>query len=382
MGFRKLIVFLLSMINQSAQNALERFFITIGEGELVMTQQSFSEARQHLKWGALRELFDLSVAVTYEAWYEKWHGYRLLAVDGTKVDLPADKGLREYFGGVGTGGKPPCAQGSMLYDVLNRVVVDARLEPLSVGEGELAERHIEALRGLASFGKELLLFDRGYPSYRLMRKLSEAGVCFVMRVKRGFSPELDGAPAGKSRMSIGERKGEAIAVQVCKFELESGEIETLVTNLPGRLNVKEMKELYGKRWGVETEYDEVKNKLALENFSGRTERTIRQDFYAAMFLSNMAALLYREAQEEAEAAREGKGNKYEYRVNVNHEIGVLKDRVVALLLEEDEGMKQRMLDYVIARLSRRVVPVRPGRSVPRKQFSREVKFHHNQKINC
>jgi len=93
-------------------------------------------------------------------------------------------------------------------------------------------------------------------------------------------------------MSRGERKGEPIAVHVYKFELDSGEGEALVTNLPGRFDVKDMKEMYRERWGVETEYDEVKNKVALENFSGRTERRIRQDFYAAMYLSDVAALLY------------------------------------------------------------------------------------------
>jgi len=80
--------------------------------------------------------------------------------------------------------------------------------------------------------------------------------------------------------------------------------------------------------------------------------------------------------------RAGKGNKYEYRGNVNHEIGVLKDHVEAFLLEEDEGKKRRILEHVIGRLAGRVVPVHPGRTVPRKKFSREVKFHHNQKLNC
>jgi len=99
-------------------------------------------------------------------------------------------------GGTGTGGKSPCAQGSVLYDVLNRVVVDAQREPLWVGEGELAEGHLEVLRGVGLFGKEQVLFDRGYSSYRLMRRLSEGGICFVMLEKGGFSPEIDGDRRG------------------------------------------------------------------------------------------------------------------------------------------------------------------------------------------
>jgi hypothetical protein len=33
-------------------------------------------------------------------------------------------------------------------------------------------------------------------------------------------------------------------------------------------------------------------------------------------------------------------------------------------------------------LERRVVPVRPDREVPRKEISRQARFHHNHKSNC
>jgi hypothetical protein len=63
MGFKELVYFLLSMINESSQNALERYFPRIGEEEQTMTQQSFSVVRQKLKWEAIR----------------------VMAIDGTKV---------------------------------------------------------------------------------------------------------------------------------------------------------------------------------------------------------------------------------------------------------------------------------------------------------
>ncbi|MDR2211231.1 MAG: hypothetical protein LBO65_07210 [Spirochaetaceae bacterium] len=53
------------------------------------------------------------------------------------------------------------------------------------------------------------------------------------------------------------------------------------------------------------------------------------------FLRNRAAELYEEAQEEAGEDQRGKGNNWKYQVNVNHEIGVLKDRLILLLLEDD-----------------------------------------------
>jgi hypothetical protein len=53
--------------------------------------------------------------------------------------------------------------------------------------------------------------------------------------------------------------------------------------------------IYYKRWPVETKYGQIKQKLELENFSGRLVENIRQDFYAVMTVSNMLASCLREA---------------------------------------------------------------------------------------
>jgi hypothetical protein len=121
-----------------------------------MSQQAFSEARKKLKWEAFRELFEATVEAAYRGEIKRWRGYRLLAIDGSKINLPNDPGLREYFGTTGAGNSSPCAQGSILYDIENDLVVDARIESMGVDERTLA--------GMASCGKELILFDRGYPS--------------------------------------------------------------------------------------------------------------------------------------------------------------------------------------------------------------------------
>ncbi|MDR0721181.1 MAG: hypothetical protein LBF75_00100, partial [Treponema sp.] len=60
MPFKKLILFMFSMVKESSQNALERFFPKLKEATR-MSQQAFSLARQKLKWEALEELFHASV---------------------------------------------------------------------------------------------------------------------------------------------------------------------------------------------------------------------------------------------------------------------------------------------------------------------------------
>jgi hypothetical protein len=381
MPFTKLIYFFLSMIKESTQNALERYFLRLG-ADIFMSQQAFSRARQNIKWEALLELFELTVDEAYKLDIKRWNGYRVFAIDGSKIALPNDPVMRKYFGAMGAGSTSPTAQGSILYDVYNDLIADALIEPLSTDERTLAVRHIEKLRKMESFGKELILFDRGYPSQELIRVLSESGIDFVMRVRQKFNLEIDGLSMGEHRIRVDVGGGEMRSIRVIKFRLSSGESETLISSLMGgKYGVNKFKALYFKRWPVETKYDEIKKKLEVENFSGRLVDNIRQDFYAAMTIDNIATELYWEAQEDVEKERREKENKWEYQVNMNHEIGVLKDRLILTLLEDDGEKRGKMLDEIAELLQKRIIPIRPNRSLPR-NIPRKARFHHNHKSNC
>ena len=384
MGFKKLIYFMLSMVKESSQNALERYFAMSGE-DTYMSQQAFSLARQKIKWEAFRELFDFGVDVHYVNYAEeiqRWNGLRVSATDGSELSLPNDPELRAYFGASGAT-TSPAARGSLLYDILNRMVMDARIEPMATDERTLAEMHIKRLTELESFEewKELMLFDRGYPSFDLIKGLMEKKIHYVMRVREKFSTAIDGLPRGDHLTEL-VHGGERIAVRVIKFHLSSGETETLITDLTEqRYGVKTFKKLYFMRWPIETKYNEIKNKLEIENFSGRLVDNIRQDFYAAMVLTNLAADFFVQAQEGVEKEQKKKDNKYRYQVNVNHEIGVLKDRLIRTLLEDDNKKRGKMFDEIITLLQKRLTPIRPNRSFPR-TTPRKAKFHHNHKSNC
>jgi len=78
------------------------------------------------------------------------------------------------------------------------------------------------------------------------------------------------------------------------------------------LTAEAFQALYFLRWPVEVKYDEVKNKLEIENFTGTSVLAIRQDFYATMYLSNIAAAAFWDAQATVEQGRDGKENKYRY----------------------------------------------------------------------
>jgi len=383
MPFTKLIAFMLNMIKSSIQTCLDKFFENLSDFETHMTQQSFSEARQKIKWEAFQDLFKMTVQKIYSHGYEKWHGYRVSAIDGSKAQLPDEEKLREHFGTLGKNEQAATGQASALYDVYNNVIMDAQLEPMATDERTLAMQHIEELCKMESFDKECVIYDRGYASFEMVETMIERNIHFVMRVKKGFNKEIDALSRGDHYVVLRKRGHQDIRVRVLKFVLPSGEIEMLITDIfDKRMGVKAFKKLYFKRWPIETKYDEIKNKLEVENFSGLTVEAVKQDFFITMYMSNIAAVASWEAQETIDEIHESKDNKYDYHVNTNHAIGTLKDRFILALLEDNPLLRSKKIDRILNLMTKHYVPTRPDRSLPRKKSVRSAKFRHNRKSNC
>lgn len=70
----------------------------------------------------------------------------------------------------------------------------------------------------------------------------------------------------------------------------------MITNLTqDEADYTACQELYDKRWGIEVLYDDLKNKIELENFTGDSVMAIEQDFFATALFANFAALFQSEA---------------------------------------------------------------------------------------
>jgi hypothetical protein len=377
MSFQGIVLCILSVFNTGTQVALNRFFEKNLDREKTMSQQAFSKARSHFNHSPFEFIFRDLVELRYcgEHEIELLHGYQLFAVDGSNVALPKMPGVLEAFGGTGRNADSPTAKISVLYDILNDFIVDAAIDKVGTSERDLTLRHIEKLRGMCSDMNKLLIFDRGYPSAPLIHELEKEGLYYLMRVKIKWNREVDEIEAPDSLIKLDE----TTTIRVVKFQLPSGETETLITNL-FELPVEEFPGLYFKRWPIETKYDVVKNKLALENFTGYSNNVILQDFWATMYLSNLATVAKDEANAIAQKERCGKNNKYTYAPNLNQVIASLRDHLSKVCFAKSEEERMRHIKFILTEIKKSVVPIRPNRSVKRPLTPRKVKYHHNRKV--
>jgi hypothetical protein len=176
---------------------------------------------------------DQTIHSIYEEGYSTWHGYRVSAIDGSKIQLPSDPKLRDIFGAAGRNETAVTAQSSCLYDVLNGFIIDARIVPMSTDERSLAMQHMDHLASLPSFNKELIIFDRGYPSFDLLHYCEDKHVTYVMRLRSKFNLDIDRMNLGSHSYTL-KQDGEKVKLRIVKFTLSTGEVETLITNLMDR----------------------------------------------------------------------------------------------------------------------------------------------------
>ena len=117
--------------------------------------------------------------------------------------------------------------------------------------------------------------------------------------------------------------------------------------------------------GIETCYDELKNKLQLENFTGQKPVIIEQDIFAAGYLYNLISDIINDVEEQAEESGKYKNRKYPMAVNRSLAIGILKEELVRLILEKDEKKQEALMKKIMNEISENVQPVREDRRYPR-----------------
>ena len=380
MTFPMMIIFILSSTKKSLQSALFGFTSRMKFENGTYTKQAFSKARKKINPAALLVLFKESVSMFYkDGKFNRYKGYRVTAIDGTKYNLPNSEEMKAVFGYQSSTNEQPQALGSCLFDVLNGIIIDSLITPCHSSERKLAQLHLEELDKMKT-SKELVLMDRGYPSAELLNDIDSYGFKYVIRC----SNELIKCMKTKGNDCIIDHKfsnGRTARIRIIKLRLDNGEVEILLTNLYGKqFTTEDFREIYHMRWGIEEKYNDLKNKLEIENFAGNSEIAVLQEFYATMFLSNIASMMALDCTEEIEELNKDKNLKYQYKSNLSLTIAMMKFRLIDMLTVKSQKKRDRILNDIYDFLLISVTPIRPNRSQPRSVRHKSQKFPQNRRL--
>lgn len=378
--FKSIILFSFNFVKKSIQIELDDFFDLMNQSDIRVSKQAFSEARQKISPHAFIKLADAVMDWFYDDdSFKTFKGYRLSAIDGSIFELNNSERLRDAYG-YAEGGTVKLARAmtSSIYDIENDMIMTSIITRYDAAERDIA---IELIKNLKMKGlkNDLILFDRGYPSKKFISYLFNSGVNFLIRAPKSTLKVVMEAKAPDQIVEL-KVDGKTIPLRVLRFTLDSGVEEILITSLlDPTLSIQDFKDLYFKRWGIETKYDELKNKLQIQNFTGDTVISVEQDFYASVYLANMVALVKQEANDIISQEDAGKQLKHEYKANTNIVIGKLKNKMVQMLLEDHPERRQAIFHQIMQDISRNKTAIRPGRSYTRRIGLRANKNSLNQK---
>ena len=172
-----------------------------------------------------------------------------------------------------------------------------------------------------------------------------------------------------------EYKNEVKTYRCVKVELETGEIEILLTNLETeKFTSDEIKELYNLRWQIEINYRHLKNDLKIENITSSKEVLIKQDIYSQVLVSNMLQAFINENNENINQTK----YKNKMKTNTNMSVGIFKNILIYILLENNEKKRSEMMDKFCLAIEKYIIPVKPGRKNKRNNNPKN-RYYVNQR---
>jgi hypothetical protein len=399
--FPLIMLFILQKSLKSIQNHLSEFLDSLAPGEVFESPQpgAVTHARAKLKDSAFIELNRdciLPAAYHSERPVRRWRGHRLLGVDSSLMRLPHEKELGEVFGwqecsnqSGASGTAYPEARLSVLYDLLNGLGLDTRLESSRRGEVALALEQLEGLRR-----GDVAVNDRGFSGYvyfawvlhhqgHFIGRCSSASFLTAQELFRRNRAHvsqivwLQAPPAHKAeclRLGLPLK----IKVRFVSLRLPTGELEVLATSLldEALYPTAEFLTLYHWRWSHETFHLMLKGRLETEHFSGRTTEAVRQDVQAAVLLANLERLLSEPTQQglDQEAAA---GRTQALQVNRSVSYHALKWKVLDLLYRDIPA--QEVLVHLSSLFTGSPVALRPERKPPKRRKPSLARSLHFQR---
>lgn len=341
---------------------------------------AFCKARRKLKPALLSSLLTrVGDAITekHEASL-LWHGRRVFAVDGMRHNVQRDDDLTEHFG-VPHGGHCPQMLVSTLYDVIGKFPCAATIAPTASCERQ------ELLKMIGHLNKgDVLVLDRGYPSFEVLQALTDAGIEFVIRVPKSGTFEaiqVFQESGGKDyRVLVHPSPAEARAgvesleLRTVRIDVGADDPWLLLTSLRRcEITRSLMGEIYHLRWEIEEFYKLLKSDYFTQRqFHAKSAVGIEQELRAQFLFAAIARLLMANAVAGSDTPHQ--------RLSPKSAILAVATGIIRLLLCDCPDQRLDHHASLLRRLARHFVKRRPGRSYPRRSFKPGPRWNSKGKV--
>jgi hypothetical protein len=353
----------------------------------IVSEEAFVKARQRIPlsfWMALLAV----LCETFEEHHRerlRFRGFRILAMDGTRLSLPEAEKLHASFGNGKNALSRGCPQARMMLLQFPFVRLPYRylLSPVSTGEITQATTLAKSLSS-----NDLVLLDAGFLSYGLFCTIQNQQAYFAIRLGcklglktrkklgRGdrlvrWAPKDSRGQWRKAKLppSIDLRvveyqvrgfRRQSILTNVCSPSQISREDWTRLTTACGETGKKFMPGLYHRRWEIETTYYELKVRMGLDrHLRSHTPASIQYEVAGYVVLYLLVRWLMVEA-----AVKHGFDP---LNLSFLDALRELESMRVNLICSNATWVARVLLPRLLDRIAEHQVPVRPGRHYPRRK---------------
>jgi len=353
-----------------------------------VSEQAFAQARRRMPSAFWLALF-LLLGEQFQRLYGdviRWRHFRLLAVDGTRIDLPDYPALRRHFGTATNawGAHNAQAQLVLVQFPLARLPYAYALGPVRHGEVSLARRLLQGLRG-----EDLVLLDAGYLSYGLLAQIHQQQAYFVVRLGRELNLRTlrrlgsanDRLVCWQPKDSRGRWRREglprSIVLRLLTYKARGFRPLRLLSNVLSEQEVSAeqswglttseegevlAKGVYNWRWEVETTYRELKVEQQLGgSLRSRTAEGIHYEVAGHV----LYYLLVRWLLVAAAAGRSP------LRLSFKEALREIAAKWSAALVSSEQWLSEALRPRLLQALAGYVVLERPRRRYPRRKDERK-----------
>lgn len=346
----------------------------------MVSEEAFAKARTHMPlayWIALAVLLADRFAQE-QAQALHWKRFRLLALDGTLLNLPRWQALRDHFGAARNqkGGRIPQARLLLLQFPLARVPYRFALAPKSKSEKTLAASLLGQLQA-----NDLVLIDRGFWSFGLFCQIERQQAFFAIRqIKQAHLKVLhrlgphDTLVRFAPRDKTWRRQGlpQALTLRRIGYQIRGFRPSALITNVTNPASISRNEwlglatdaagqvldhALYHRRWEIETTFAELKVQQGLKRLRSRTPQSMYYEIAGHVLLYLMIRwLMVKAAQTHGHDP---------LRLSFIEALREIQDQLPALITSSARRVQTILLPRLLARIAEHQVPERLGRHYPR-----------------